>query len=1257
MKIRISLLFPFISIILTILFLSLPALIFADGVTSTAVLKLKVQNAFEPLTVEDARPTFSWQMKSDIRGQKQIAYRIVVIRNTDNSIVWNSGRIESGISTNIRYLGVALQPEMPYQWELTVWDKYDQPHQASSFFETGLMNPKLSAWKGAKFIGTKKPYLDAASHMYFEINTDFQLIKGDVVSLIFGANDFRLTDSFQNIDNLAGENYIRVDFDFSGTGTNKGVVMNLYRVGYAKLDSPDIPYLSISESTHPDSNINEIFTHANKNEKHNLQIHVENSNVSFIINDIDFKAQKSIQKQFSSGFSVGNVDMKVSQATKFPIGPYGHTHDFNAFPHLNSVGFSALPGSEVIYSDYKIKNRGQSVDNVVFNNELGKGYSIFEGFGNTTVSGNKIQVKNTSGKLELGYADPSHGALPMLRTRFNTDKKIAKAKLYATAMGGYDIFINGKKTGDAWFAPGASQFRETLGYHAYDVTEMLQEGENVMGAMLNQGWYRGYMTFTTSNFNFYGDHEALLAMLVIIFEDGSEEIVVTDPQTWRVFSDGPVRFGSFFQGERYDANKEAVVEGWASVNYDDSQWKDAEIIEPRNWIEFNIKARCDEPVRVREILTAQGNSKVSSSDKSTWTYDMGVNMVGVPEITIPAGILKKGDQVIIRYGEQLYPGLKGDKEEYVSRFGKKGKNIAGRILHATNRAAMNTDFYTAKNSDETSIRPSSTFRGYQYIQITLPDYQKPLPLNNVKGLVLSSDELPTGRYHATTRDGTTGNLVNQLFRNIQRSQLGNFFTIPTDCPQRNERMGWTGDAQAYCRTATYNADVLNFFRQWMAALRDDQGIGSKTEASGGIGSTVPTYNQTDDPTFANGTTWAAAVCMVPWQLYIQYGNTQVIEENIETMMNWLNGMDFYDFSDKYTYLSGKTGGLADWLAIDGRTPPDLVNNAIYLYMMEVTSIMAETIGKTDYAALLKDRHAKAKLEWNLVYVDSESGKTKDAKGNIIHSQTSYATPLNFNAFSDNNRHKAEAYLAQLAKNPSASGYSIPIDIEVSSREKSNSDADSEKQPGHPPYSITTGFSGTPNILPALSRGGYIDEAFKMISCTSFASWLYPVTKGAKSVWERWNSYDVAFSVPDANNMNSFNHFALGAVGQWMYEYQLGITTDHLNGKAGYKQFILQPSAGADFTSLEGSFESAYGEIRSSWTADGNGNMTSFKTTVPANTTAILYLPVLTGATKFEADSGVTFKEMLTHHNRQAAKFELNSGTYEFSISATVIKVK
>jgi len=1221
--------------VISLYLLTIPLLTICAG--ETVIHQLKVQNITEPLAIEDVHPLFSWQMQSDIVGQKQQAWRIVVVRESDGRVVWDSQKVESGVSANIGYMGVAMQPETAYGWLLTVWDATGNEYSASSRFETGLMNPKISAWDGAQWIGSKQLNLDAASNNYFELSTTFQLLKGDKASLILGANDFRLMDAFQNPDNLSGENYVRVELDLAGVGTERGAVLHIYRVGYAKGDRVGVPFITVSAEKFPQTNINKIFTVENRMNPHKLSVNVENSKMYFIIDDEELLTAPVDSNRISAyGFTVGRSNLKISMATRFNVGPWGSTHDYNTLPHLASIGFAALPESEVEYTCYQVKNCGHSIDNVTFDSNH---YGIFKNMPNVEVDGCLITVRNNSNKMTISYADPSHGALTLTRTVFetNTDKKITKAKLYATSMGACEMFINGKRVGDDWFNPGANQYRELMGYHAYDVTNMLTDGNNCIGALLHAGWYTGYMTYTTSNFNFFGDHEALLVKLVINYEDGSRQTVITDPQTWKVFKDGPVRYGSFFNGERYDANKEAAIAGWSTTACDESAWKTADVIQQRNWINFDIKARYDAPVRVRETLTAKRVMPTHSADSHTFIYDMGVNMVGVPSVDIPAGWLKKGDVVILRYAEQLYPGFKGDDKYYVDTYGAKGKNIAGRMLYENLRAAFVSDFYIAKDDGPAKIQPSTTYRGYQYVQVTLPGYKGALPVENVKGLVLSSDELPAGRYEAVTADNNrTGKLVNQLFKNIQRSQLGNFFTIPTDCPQRNERMGWTGDAQAYTRTASYNSDVQNFFRQWMVMLRADQGVGSSTEAPGGIGSAVPTYNQIGEPAFADGTTWAAAVCMVPWQLYIQYGNTQVIEENMEAMMAWLNGMNFYDFSEEYPHLSGKTTGLADWLAMDNNTPPDILNNAIYIYMMEITALMADAIGRTDYVQLLRQRHALSKAEWNKAYIDPATGKTKTVDGRIIHSQSSYATPLNFNCFNEENQLKAEAWLAELAAHPSASG-------------------DGKRQ--FPVYSITTGFSGTPNILPALSRAGRKEEAFRMFTCTDLTSWLYPVTKGATSVWERWNGYEAAFGKNKQNSMNSFNHFALGAVGQWMYEYQLGISSNYLNGKAGYEHFILQPSAGADYLSLSGSFDSNYGKISSAWTADGKGKITGYKATVPANTTATLYLPVTNDVSHFESITGAKFIRKTHHLSTLVAEYELDSGTFEFAVSNDRVSVK
>ena len=480
----------------------------------TQITNLRVQDSVEPLAIEDRHPLFSWMMESDVRGQHQQAYNITVCREGDGKVMWTSGKVQGNASVNIPYMGVALQPETAYVWEVEVWDAQGVSHRQQSRFETGLMSSKQAAWSGAQWIGSQEVTLDAASHNYFEIATKLHILKGDKASLILGANDFRLKDAFQNIDNLQGENYFRIEFDFSGVGSAKGAAINIYRVGYAKGDKADVPFIAINQDKFPKSNINDLIT--SKDAVYDLTIDVETSNVYFTINGKDLITEPADpNRRRFGGFAVGNTNMKVSNATRLNIGPWGRTHDFNTAPHLAEIGFAAMPGSTVEFLDYKILNRGQAVNNVAFDE---RHYAVFNSLPGVRVNGKTISVSNEGNKMLMGHVDPSHGALTMVRTQFATEsgKKIAKAKMYATAMGAYEMFINGKRMGENWFTPGDSQYRETMGYHAYDVTSMLKEGDNAIGAQLSPGWFTGYMTFTISNYNFFGDNEALWGVKMLL---------------------------------------------------------------------------------------------------------------------------------------------------------------------------------------------------------------------------------------------------------------------------------------------------------------------------------------------------------------------------------------------------------------------------------------------------------------------------------------------------------------------------------------------------------------------------------------------------------------------------------------------------------------------------------------------------------------------------------------------------------------------
>ena len=583
-------------LVLTVL-LGTTSLLSVKNTPSTTIINLKVQAAEIPLSVEDKNPVFSWQMVSAEIGQKQNAYLIIVTREDDKSITWNSGKVISDISVDIRYNGKSLEPETAYGWELTVWDAKGKSYTNSSRFETGLMNPEIDAWPGAKWIGTNRLILDAASASLFEVKTDFRITRGSkAASIILGANDFRFNDSFQNIESVKGENYIRFELDISGVGTEKGAVLNIYRVGYGKNDSPDLPYKVISAEKYPETNLNKIITEANKNSVHNLSISVDASNITI---QIDSQAPQTTAPATPGGLPGGTPPAsggppRGGRGSGITITNYGAGGNFNTFPNLNSIGFASRPGDEVVFTNYRILNKGQSNpdNNVVFDAKTGSAYSLFEILPGVTLSadGTEITVKNSTEKTIVGYSDPSYGSLTMLRTEFSigSGKKIAKAKMYVTSMGANEVFINGKKMGEDWFGPGDSQFRETLCYYAYDVTGMIENGSNTIGAILSPGWYTGYMTFSSGNFNFFGDTEALLAKLVITYSDGTKDIIVSNPDTWKLYKNGPIEYGSFFQGERYNAKKEAAVsvngntKGWSTSAYDDSKWAKAEIVNERD---------------------------------------------------------------------------------------------------------------------------------------------------------------------------------------------------------------------------------------------------------------------------------------------------------------------------------------------------------------------------------------------------------------------------------------------------------------------------------------------------------------------------------------------------------------------------------------------------------------------------------------------------------------------------------------------------
>lgn len=1286
-----------------------PALAAATSTAArTAVTGLEVNHLTDnPMGIDDAKPVFCFGFESNVIGAKQKSYRIEVSKDRSFSkIAWDSGTVTSDESTDISYgsAGAAekLKPETDYWWRVTVTDNRDVKTTSEvGSFSTGLMDGKIGAWDGAKWIGSDKTRLDATSAAIFDLNTKFTINSGDNASFIFGANDPRFTSEFRNVFGApGGENFIRFELDLSGvTGdsSNTGGVVNLYRKGYHKTDDADgdpnvKPYKSVKLTDSTVAAVKTLFTTANKNSEHTLRIQGNTSAMTYSIDGVAL-----------TGFTASTLTTSPNRpatTNNLNVSPYSTVNDagvhtfstggnYNTYPHLNSVGFSVKNvGDDVTVSDYKIVDIGQSGKRTLFDGATGAKYGIFSSLANSgiTAADNKITIKPTA-PAQLGpkYADPSSGAQTHLRSEFrlSPSKDIAKARLYVTAQGAYEMFFNGKRVSDDYLNPGMATYAKTLHYNTYDVTDLLDNGTNAVGALLGPGFWTGYMTFTSNNYNMFGDSEALLAKTVVTYTDGSTETIVTDPSTWTTFADGPNRYADNFQGVRYEASKEANITNWTKTSYKSalaSKWTTPDVLPLKGELKPDITARQDKPIHEIERLEATRVLNTHSADDKTWTYDMGVNMVGVPRITIPKGSLKAGDKVYFRFGEEIYPGNSdspnttypgsdprvSNPRPYSSLYGPNGTyrpGVAGRVLTDSYRGALALDTYVASAEDanrEVVIQPNFTFRGYRFIEITVPNRDSALPAKNVEGVVLSSIDMPEGSYEATTSDDNyTGKLANKFFKNAQRSQVGNFFSLPTDCPQRNERMGWTGDLQAYARSATYNSkDTQAFLRQWMIALRDAQG------ANGSVGTTVPIVSLTGDRGTALPTTptWEGAVAQAPWQLYQQYGDTKIIKENFPTIKKWLKGYSDQPLSGDYPGLTAGTSSHADHISMDANTEAHMVNQAMYLYFLDVSSQMADAIGETEYADELAASFEQGKESFNKLYVDPQTGFTLNAtpgaglvSGRTLQdSQASYATPLNLDLFSDELTVKAGANegltykefatkrLAELVADPSKSNNG--------NGPKAGSGLFSGGQASNKPYTITTGFNGTPNILPALTKNGQTETAYKLFSSDENTSWLYPVTLGATSMWELWNSYDRGFAPNGNSEMNSQNHFALGASQSWMYEYQLGITSA---GGKGYKDFVLQPTAGGDFTSLKGSFDSSYGEIDSAWKAK-DGKISSYATTVPANTRATLYLPVSAQVSSFAKTPGVSFEGMAKRNGVDTAKFKLGAGGYEFTINGAKV---
>jgi alpha-L-rhamnosidase len=1191
--------------------------------TAAKIDNLQVEYTNTPIGIDVTAPRFSWQMiaAAGKKGYAQTKYQIEV-KDAKGSTVWNTGMIAGNESLGIVYAGKLLMAATRYNWTVTVWDQAGKASKATSWFETGLMNPdpKLTAWDGANWIGggDDDRVLYAQYLPIFNLKYNLAIAPGSThAAIILAANDTRLMDRNKNnfqVQNGKNQSYFKVELDISAVNaTDSGKAkINIYRAGYTDKDTASRPFKTFEIKSG-------FINNSNKNSEHRFAIRDEYGTLTITLDGSSsfFVEPKKTGPAAPAAFGGGGP-----RGASVNLNPMGAGHDYISYGLLCDIGFAADAGQNASVSDLSVSNTRKPENNVFFEDLKKQGYDgIFKSYTNNPSSG--LNIKNGAYQLSGGAngflitADPSHNAMPMLRTTFSAaPKKIAGVRLYVTARGIYEVYINGKRVGNDYYNPGLTQYNITHLYQTYDVTNMVTSGKNAIGAMLGEGWWSGLLSFGAI-WNHFGDRQSLLAKLVITYQDGSREVVTTNDKDWKYYNKGPVIYSSLDMGEAYDATREAAIKGWSTAGYDDRNWKNAVVVglegttyggtstdfmgnkENFNFDKLSLIGQIGVNAGVYKTLTAKSMKEVR---KGVYVYNMDQNFVGVPKIIIRNG--KAGAKMTLRYSEVLYPNLPAS-----------GSNV-GMLMTENYRAALSQDTYTMIDGYQV-FQPRFTSRGLQYIEITGVD--APLPLVDVQGLSISSVRKLTASYE------TSNAKVNKLWSNLVWSNIDDFLSIPTDCPQRNERMGWSGDISIFSPTATYVSDADQFFRRHMFAMRDLQTPKGKftdiAPVGGGFG----------------GVLWGSAGIIVAWEAYRQYNDVGLLAEHYSAMSAYIDYVN--STINKQTGLSSDNV-LGDWLGPQyNQLGTDFLVTAYHVYDLGIMAKVAAILNKKDDAEKFIKMYDERKAFFNKTFVNADKKTIGLIGGGIFgprgpnapkpefkvaDTQSSYAVGLVLGVFSDEN-------IPYMVKNLQA----------AVARENTD-----DNGVVRPKYSLMTGFIGTAAINKALSENGYSDLAYKVLQNNKYPSWLYAVDQGATTIWERLNSYTVENGFGGNNSMNSFDHYSFGAVGQWMMAYSLGIQRD----QPGFKKFILQPEPDptGQMTWAKGYYDSPYGRINSSWKVDNS--MLTYTATVPANTSARLYLPasdaktVMVSGKPVTKASGATF---IKFENGKAV-YLLESGNYTFS---------
>ena len=744
---------------------------------------------------------------------------------------------------------------------------------------------------------------------------------------------------------------------------------------------------------------------------------------------------------------------------------------------------------------------------------------------------------------------------PFLRKTFTVSKPVRRATIYSTALGVYELQLNGARVGSDCLTPGWTEFRSRVQYQTHDVTAQVRRGTNALGAILGDGWYASVLSYTGQRY-FYGGYPRLLAQLEIEYADGTRETIASDG-TWRAAA-GPIRSADLMAGCIYDARLRQ--DNWARPGFDASAWQPVaaglRALDPQKPLSaFAVEAANADAARITGEMPAR---IVTEPRPGAWTFDLGQNITGWVRLKVRG---HAGQKIMVRHGEMLNPN--------------------GTLYTSNLRGANATDVYYLRGDGVETLEPFFTFHGFRYVEVTGLD-AKPR-LDAVTGIVVGSPMERTGEFECSSP------LVNQLVRNIAWSQRDNFLEVPTDCPQRDERAGWTGDAQFFIGTAAYNADVAAFFTRWLTTVVQDAQL-----PSGAIANVAPKF----------GALWSSAgwggdsAIRCVYTIYHDYGDTRIVERNFDGLARYL------------AWLAGgrKDGGLTlrtlgDHLNLGGGADLEVIQRAYLANLSALMAEMAAAIGRSNDAARFQAQSEEVRSAFERDFILSDGSITNSG-------QTAYALAFTMDLVPAEMKAKvAEKFVAELQKSD---------------------------------WHLATGFIGTPRLLPGLHMAGRDDVAYRLLLQETYPSWLFPVKNGATTVWERWDGW-----TPDKGfqtiSMNSFNHYAFGSVGEYLYRQVAGIDTDG----PGFRKIIIHPAIAAGLTNAQAAYDSPAGRIESAWRIDGK--RFRLNVTVPPNTTAAIYMPAGAGGQITEGGKPVARSRgvSLLRSEDGATVFSAGSGKYQF----------